>query len=464
MAKELADSSAPAPGSSVPRAARGTDMSGTPSAATVSGRTRVERLHVSELKPLTPNPRRRTERSAAMIVDSLHRHGAARSIVIDEDNVVLAGNGTTDAAAEAGITRVRVVEAAGDELIAVRRRGLTAEQKAALALADNRTAELAVWDNDVIAQLVAEMPGLAKGLWSAQEMREILASVQPPAAEDPGAQNDRAAELQRRWGTATGRVWRIPSQALPGTWHRVLCGDTTRREDLARLMAGERYALLVTDPPYGVSYAAKNAFLNAVAKGTRIQQPILGDDAPPEAMFAFWLRAFAALRAHAAPGASYYVTGPQGGDLLFFFLKALKEADFPLRHMLIWAKNNHVLGRSDYHYQHEPILYGWVEGAAHTFNGGPGETSLWEIDKPLKSDLHPTMKPVELFERAIRNGSNVGDLVCDGFGGSGTTVVACERTARCARVLELDPGYCAVILQRLADMGLEPSLEAQEGD
>ena len=461
MAEEFSDSSALAHGGSVPRGARGAGMSGTPLAAAASGRT-VERLHVSELKPLTPNPRRRTERGAAMIVDSLHQHGAARSIVIDEDNVVLAGNGTTDAAAVAGITRVRVVEATGDELIAVRRRGLTAEQKAALALADNRTAELAVWDNEVIAKLVAEMPGLTTGLWSDQEMRELLAAVQPPAADDPGAQNDRAAELQLQWGTAAGQLWRIPSKTLPDAGHLVLCGDTTRGQDLARVMAGERYALLVTDPPYGVAYAEKNAFLNAMAKGNRIQQPILGDDAPPEAMCAFWHSAFAALRVHAAPGASYYVTGPQGGDLLFYLLRALKEADFPLRHMLIWAKNNHVLGRSDYHYQHEPILYGWVEGAAHTFNGGPGETSLWEIDKPLKSDLHPTMKPVELFERAIRKGSNVGNLVCDGFGGSGTTVVACERAARCARVLERDPGYCAVILQRLAGMGLEPTLQGKE--
>jgi DNA modification methylase len=397
-----------------------------------------------------------------MIVDSLQRFGAARSIVISDDNTIIAGNGTVEAAAVAGIERVRVVEADGNELIAVRRRGLTLEEKAALALADNRTAEFAVWDHAVIAQLVAEMPGLTTGLWSEQELRELLASVQPPAAEDPGAQSERAAALQRQWGTAAGQLWRIPSKALPDAYHLVRCGDTTCPEDVACVMAGARYALLVTDPPYGVSYAAKNAFLNAVAKGTRIQQPILGDDAPPEAMFAFWHDAFAALRAHAAPGANYYVTGPQGGDLLFLLMRALSESGFPLRHMLIWAKNNHVLGRSDYHYQHEPMLYGWVDGAAHTFNGGPGESSLWELDKPLKADLHPTMKPVALFERAIRNGSNVGDLVCDGFGGSGTTVVACERAARCARVLELDAGYCAVILQRLAEMGLDPRLSEGE--
>ncbi len=156
----------------------------------------TRRLRLGELKPLQPNARQRTERSAGMIVESLQRFGAARSIVIDEDNTVLAGNGTTEAAAVAGIDRVRVIEAKGDELIAVRRRGLTPEQKAALALADNRTAELAVWDNEVIAALEAEMPGLTTGFWSDQELRELLASVQPPAPEDPGVQTERAAALQ----------------------------------------------------------------------------------------------------------------------------------------------------------------------------------------------------------------------------------------------------------------------------
>ena len=412
-------------------------------------------LPLDDLKPLHPNARKRTKRGAEMIVDSLQRFGAARSIVVDENNVVLAGNGTMEAAAIAGIARVRVVEADGSELIAVRRRGLTPEEKAALALADNRTAELAVWDDAVLAQLIAELPDVAKGLWTHQELREMLASLQA-APEDPGAQIDRAAELQRHWQTAAGQLWDIPSQSVPDRCHRVLVGDSTKADDVARLMDRELYDLLVTDSPYGVSYGEKNRFLNRIGKGNRIQTAMLGDEAPPEQMFAFWHRAFSALRAHAAPGAAYYITGPQGGDLLCFLLQALKEAGFPLRHTLIWAKNNLVLGRSDYHYQHEPILYGWVDGAAHTFNGGPGETSLWTIDRPMQSSLHPTTKPVALFERAVRNGSHVGGLVCDAFGGSGTTLVACERAARCARVMEIDPGYVAVTLQRLADMGLSP--------
>ena len=426
---------------------------------TARGGKQRDRLHVSDLKPLAHNARRRTERGADMIADSLRRFGAARSIVIDEDDMILAGNGTTEAAALAGISGVRVVEADGHELIAVRRRGLTPDEKAALALADNRTAELAQWDPAILAQLSAALPDVTMGLWTPEELRGLLAGVLPAAPDDPGAQLDKADELQRQWHTVRGQLWSIPSTTTPGRVHQLLVGDATQPDDIARLMAGATYRLLVTDPPYGVRYADKNRFLNAVGKGHRIQKPITADDGSPEDMYTLWGQAFAALRPHATPGAGYYVTAPQGGELLLRLLLALQEAGFPLRHTLIWAKNNHVLGRCDYHYQHEPILYGWVEGAAHVFNGGTGETSLWQIDRPHSSDLHPTMKPVALFERAALNGSGRGDIVCDAFAGSGTTLVACERTGRTAYAVEIDPGYAAVALQRLADMGLQPMLQ-----
>ena len=203
----------------------------------------------------------------------------------------------------------------------------------------------------------------------------------------------------------------------------------------------------LADPPYGVAYADKNAFLNACGKGNRIQKPIVADHGTPEAMFDLWRRAFGVLRAHAAPGASYYITGPQGGELLFLLFRALTEARFPLRHMLIWAKNNHVLGRADYHYQHEPVLFGWVEGA-HAFYGGTCQTSVWAIDRPHKADLHPTMKPVELWARAMRNSTQAGDIVVDAFCGSGTSLIAAEQLRRRCRALEIDPGYVAVSLER----------------
>ena len=150
------------------------------------------------------------------------------------------------------------------------------------------------------------------------------------------------------------------------------------------------------------------------------------------------------------------MTGPQGGNLLL--LLALRDSGFPLRHMLIWAKNQFVIGRSDYHYQHEPVIYGWVDGAAHQFHGDRGESSLWQINKPHQSKMHPTMKPVELYGRGIKNSTAAGMSVIDPFCGSGTAIVACEQLQRQCRAIEIEPKYCAVTLERLAGMGLEPRL------
>jgi len=157
--------------------------------------------------------------------------------------------------------------------------------------------------------------------------------------------------------------------------------------------------------------------------------------------------AFKAAVAHGAKGACYYSTGPQGGDLLLLLLQAMRQAGLPLRHMLVWAKNNHVLGRSDYNYKHEPIIYGWLDGG-HKFHGPTNETSLWEIPKPQKSAEHPTMKPVELFARAVRNSSTKKSVVYEPFSGSGTAVIACEQEGRACRGIEIEPRYVQVAIDR----------------
>lgn len=233
-----------------------------------------------------------------------------------------------------------------------------------------------------------------------------------------------------------GDVWKLSD-------HVLMCGDC---RTASRSVFKKRYSLLVTDPPYGVDYSAKNEFLNTTDNGKRNQTPIVSDSMTSTDMSLFWKETFSEVRKFAEPGASYYVTGPQGGDLLVFLLMALRESGFPLRHCLIWAKNNHVLGRCDYNYKHEPIIFGWVEGT-HRFHGY-GEVSLWEIPKPQKSDHHPTMKPVELYARAIRNSSKPGEIVADPFAGSGPLVLACEQLDRDARMIEIDPGYCDVIVER----------------
>jgi DNA modification methylase len=295
----------------------------------------------------------------------------------------------------------------------------------------------------------------------ASVLAELLATVETEDAALAKMLDDLAAaagivpELQEKWNVQPGDLWVMRTH---GGEHRLICGDCTDETVVAQVMGGteEQYDLLLTDPPYGVSYADKNEFLNAIDRGNRIQTPIEGDHRSADEMSVFWKQAFGIARGFARPGACYYTTGPQGGDLLLLLLLALRESGFPLRHTLIWAENNHVLGRSDYNYKHEPILYGWVDGAGHRFYGAAGETSLWEIPKPQKSDLHPTTKPVGLFERAIRNSTAKGEIVYDPFLGSGTTLVACERLGRQGIGIELHPPYVAVCLQRLDDEGLKP--------
>ena len=284
---------------------------------------------------------------------------------------------------------------------------------------------------EILVEIKEEMPELHEDL-RFEELAEEFAIVERPAPEQ-----DEVPDPPKDPITKPGDLWILGK-------HRLLCGDC--RNATGSVMDKDLYDLLVTDPPYGVSYASKNEFLNAIAPGNRIQTPIAGDHQTPEEMETFWREAFTAVRAFAKPGTSYYVTGPQGGDLLLLLLN-LRASGFPLRHMLIWAKNNHVLGRSDYNYKHEPIIYGWVEGA-HRYCGGASETSLWEIDKPHESKLHPTMKPVELYARAIRNSSTEGEIVLDPFCGSGTCVIAAEQLSRRCYGLEIDPHYCDVIVER----------------
>jgi DNA modification methylase len=216
------------------------------------------------------------------------------------------------------------------------------------------------------------------------------------------------------------------------------------------LLEGQQADMVFTDPPYGVSYADKNESLNKALKGNRIQTEIMNDHLQGDALGAFFLAIFSTMAAVMKPGCPFYVCAPQGGEQMMMMMMMMK-AGIPMRHELIWIKNNHVLGRADYHYKHEPILYGWKDGAGHPWYGGRDKVSTWHVDKPMQSKLHPTMKPVELVEIALENSSKRGDTVLDLFGGSGTTLIACEKTGRTARLMELDPKYADVIVRRWQD-------------
>jgi DNA modification methylase len=254
------------------------------------------------------------------------------------------------------------------------------------------------------------------------------------------------------------------ARGVPQPRHKVVCGDSTDAEALALLLGGKQADLLLTDPPYGVSYSAKNEFLNNLDEGNRNETPIEADDRKPEEMRAFWTEVLANACAVVKPGGVYFSTGPQGGDLFLLLLLAFKDSGWLLKHMLIWVKNNHVLGRCDFHYKHEPILYGWKPGAGHYFSDEPGGNfSVWPVDKPHRSEEHPTMKPVALFAKAIMHGSRKGEIVLDPFLGSGTTLIACAETGRACVGVEISPRYCDVIRRRWTRWAKEHSVDPGPG-
>ncbi len=389
-------------------------------------RTDTDVLPLDDLTPDPRNARRHNDRNLAQIQAALREVGAARSVVVDEDGVVLAGNATVQAARQAGLGRVRVVEADGTELVAVRRSGLTPAQKRRLALFDNRAAELAEWDTEVLASLADETD--FSGLWNDDELADLLASVDATPTNllgDPDAVPVPLADPITR----PGEVWTLGR-------HRLLCGDATSEEDVSRLMAGDLAALVCTDPPYGVAYAG----------GTAEHLTIANDDLDEPAFHAFLREAFTHMLAVTRPGGAIYACHADSRGLVV--RQAFVEAGWLLKQALVWVKQSLVLGRQDYQWRHEPILYGWKPGAAHYFVPDRTQTTVWEIDRPARSAEHPTMKPVALVTTAVTNSSRPGEVVLDPFGGSGSTIIACEQSGRSARLLELDPRYCDVIVQR----------------
>ena len=221
--------------------------------------------------------------------------------------------------------------------------------------------------------------------------------------------------------------------------------------------------MVFTDPPYGVAIGDKNATLNSVQKAGRCCTNIAGDTMTEAELYSMLKEAFINVREHCKDDASYYVTSPQGGSLGLMMMMMMKDAGLEVRHVLMWEKNSATfsLGRLDYDYQHEPMFYTWTK-SHHNYRKGENRTTVWKYDKPRKCDLHPTMKPVALVANAILDGTKENDVVLDAFGGSGTTLIACEQTGRQCRMMELDPHYCNVILQRWENLTGQKAVLAEE--
>jgi DNA modification methylase len=248
--------------------------------------------------------------------------------------------------------------------------------------------------------------------------------------------------------------WVKPGELYRLGEHRLLCGDATQPGDVARVLAGATADIVWTDPPYGVGYQTKLSRQEAVARHRRTDGLEVTNDQPED--IPGLLRAALAL-APLRPGGSFYLASPSSADVLPAFYSALAENGMPVRQQLIWVKDVFVMGRHDYHYRHEPILYGWKEGASHAFHGGRDQDTVWELPRPKRSETHPTTKPVELVARALAFSSKPRDLVYEPFAGSGTTIVAAEQSGRRCVALEIDPHYAQVAIERWASFtGLEP--------
>jgi DNA modification methylase len=376
---------------------------------------------LGELIPYARNPRTHTDAQVAQIAASIREFGFTNPVLVDGENGIIAGHGRVLAARKLGLERVPVIELAH----------MTEAQKRAYVLADNQLALNAGWDEALLRLELADLSefGFDLGLigFGEGELERLLAGEGRAGLTE----DDEAPALPEQAISKLGDLWALDE-------HRLLCGDATALADVERVLDGQLANMTFTDPPYNVDYGS-----SAKDKLRGNQRKILNDNLGSG--FEAFLHDACANIISLTKGACYIC---MSSSELHTLQKAFTAAGGKWSTFVIWAKHTFTLGRADYQRQFEPILYGWPAGHDRYWCGARDQGDVWFIDKPAKNDLHPTMKPVVLIERAIRNSSKSRDIVLDPFGGSGSTLIACEKSRRQARVVELDPRYCDVIVQR----------------
>lgn len=355
------------------------------------------------------------------IADSLQTNGQYKPIVVRrETREILVGNHTYQAAQSLGWETIKTVYV----------ENITDEQALKIVLADNRTSDLSTYNNHTLAELLNTLPTFDGTGFTNTDLKELekwnLNDIAQEGQTDP---DDAPRVAEHSTVTKPGDLWELGP-------HRLLCGTATEHTPYQKLLNGQRTDLLLTDPPYNVNYEG--------GTGLTIQ-----NDNMRQTQFEQFLRDFYTnSAAHMKEGAAAYIFHADSLGLGNVFRNEYVKAGLELKEVLIWVKNSLVLSRQDYHWQHEPILYGWKPGAAHNWYGDRTHTTVIRHPKPSRSLEHPTMKPVELLERLIKNSTQPGDLILDPFAGSGSTLIAAYRTSRTAKLIELDPKYCDVICKR----------------
>jgi DNA modification methylase len=388
----------------------------------------IEEVSIDLLRPDPANPRRIGESELDSLTRSLRRFGFVQPVLARrQDGTVIGGHQRLVAARRLGLTTIPVIWL-----------DLTIEQARLLGLALNRIS--GSWDDQLLARLLADLqssPGIDLSLsgFGDDEVRDLLRSLDAREKRERIEifdLDDALAEATRVPRTKPGELWALGD-------HRLLVGDATRPEDVERVLAGRRAGMVFTDPPYNVSLGDHGG----QGRGAR-RRRIANDSLDPISWESF-VRAWAQTLLSSADGAIYICMSSKELPLLS---RVLAEEGGHWSDTLIWAKDRFVLGRADYQRAYEPIWYGWREGTGHTWCGDRDQADVWQIARPADAPLHPTMKPLSLMERAISNSSRTGDLVLDAFLGSGSTLVACERTGRICAGIELDPIYADVVLAR----------------
>ena len=388
--------------------------------------TEMQLVNIDRLVPYQNNARTHSPEQINKLRASLREFGFINPVIIDRDFGVIAGHGRIAAARAEGITEVPCVFA--DHL--------TEAQKKAYILADNRMALDAGWDEDMLRVEIEALQGADFDLmltgFDDKELSDFFGTGNDDAKDDDF---DLSSALEQASFVQKGDVWTVGR-------HRLMCGDATSMDDVATLMDGKKANLLLTDPPYGVSFKSSS--------GLTIQN----DSMKNEEFYQFLYDAFAAAVCFLGAGASAYVFHADTEGLNF--RKAFIDAGFHLAGCCIWVKDSLVLGRSDYQWQHEPVLYGFLQNGKHNWYSDRKQTTVWNFAKPKRNANHPTSKPLDLLSYPIGNSTQENGIVMDTFGGSGSTMMACQQTNRICYMMELDEKYASVILRRAIEDGISP--------
>ena len=383
--------------------------------------TEMQLVPVEKLIPYINNARTHSPEQLTKLRSSLREFGFINPVIIDREYNIIAGHGRVMAAKEEHIAEVPCVFVDY----------LSEAQKKAYILADNRMALDAGWDEELLRVEIEALQGADFDVsltgFGEDEIADLFAGEEQSAKDDGF---DLTAALEKASFVERGDIWTVGR-------HRLMCGDATSAADVAALMDGRTANLIVTDPPYGVSFKSSD--------GLTIQNDSMKD----EEFYTFLLTAFQCMAEHLESGGSAYVFHADTEGLNF--RKAFIDAGFHLAGVCIWVKNSLVLGRSDYQWQHEPVLFGWKKGGKHAWYSDRRQTTIWNYDKPKRNKNHPTSKPLDLLGYPICNSSQENAIILDTFGGSGSTLMACEQLNRICCMMELDEKYASVILRRYVE-------------